>query len=109
MPCVLHSNPPPDLDPPVFPITPPHLQGGSRAQSQHDSVVIECEFTLATFSTATRRSRFKGDRRSTELGLRIAKTLEAAVLSHLYPRSRIDIFVQVLQSDGGEGECFSGG
>lgn len=69
--------------------------------------MIECEFTLATFSTATRRSRFKGDRRSTELGLRIAKTLEAAVLSHLYPRSRIDIFVQVLQSDGGEDECFS--
>ena len=39
--------------------------------------------------------------KSTEHGLRIAKTLETAVLSDLYPRSTIDVFVQVVQADGG--------
>jgi len=72
-----------------------------ESQAEHDRAIIECEFTLATFSTAQRRARYRGDRRSVELGLRVAQTLEAAVLTHLYPRSRIDIFVQVLQSDGG--------
>lgn len=75
-------------------------QAGSGGH--HDAAVIECEFTLATFSTAQRRARFRGDRRSTELGSRVAEALSGAVLTHLYPGSRIDVFVQVLQSDGGE-------
>ena len=40
--------------------------------------------------------------KSVEIGLAIKQTFEAAILSHLYPRTQIDIFVQVLQADGGE-------
>ncbi|KAG8066590.1 hypothetical protein GUJ93_ZPchr0004g40371 [Zizania palustris] len=41
------------------------------------------------------------DRRSTEISLVIRQTMEASILTHLMPRSQIDIFVQVLQADGG--------
>jgi exosome complex component RRP41 len=41
-------------------------------------------------------------RRSTEISLLLKQTFEAAIMSHLFPRSQIDIFVQVLQADGGK-------
>lgn len=40
-------------------------------------------------------------RRSTEISLVIRQTMEASILTDLMPRSQIDIFVQVLQADGG--------
>ncbi|GAU13633.1 hypothetical protein TSUD_347370 [Trifolium subterraneum] len=39
--------------------------------------------------------------RSTEISLVIRQTMEACILTHLMPRSQIDIYVQVLQADGG--------
>jgi ribonuclease PH len=36
-----------------------------------------------------------------ELGMLIRQTFESVVMTALYPRSQIDIYVQVLQSDGG--------
>ncbi|THU46404.1 hypothetical protein C4D60_Mb09t04590 [Musa balbisiana] len=56
---------------------------------------------MANFSTGDRARRPKGDRRSTEISLVIRQTMEACILTHLMPRSQIDIFVQVLQADGG--------
>ena len=40
-------------------------------------------------------------RRSVEISLALKKTFEAAILSELFPHSKIDIYIQVLQSDGG--------
>eukprot|EP01147_Barroeca_monosierra_P005023 gene5024-8752_t len=40
-------------------------------------------------------------KKSTELGSKIASTFESAVMNELYPHSQIDISVQVLQADGG--------
>lgn len=48
-----------------------------------------------------RRRRGKADRRSTELSMVIRNTLEQAILLDLLPRSQIDVYVQVLQADGG--------
>ncbi|KAF6172135.1 hypothetical protein GIB67_029553 [Kingdonia uniflora] len=56
---------------------------------------------MANFSTGDRMRKQKGDRRSTEISLVIRQTVEACILTHLMPRSQIDIFVQVLQADGG--------
>ena len=47
------------------------------------------------------RRPFKGGRASTEVGLVVEQTFATAVMGHLYPRSQIDIFLEVLQSDGG--------
>ncbi|XP_020588823.1 exosome complex component RRP41 homolog isoform X2 [Phalaenopsis equestris] len=62
---------------------------------------VRCEYSMSNFSTGNRARKYKGDRRSTEISLVIRQTMEAAILTHLMPRSQIDIFLQVLQADGG--------
>ncbi|GAQ84546.1 3'-5'-exoribonuclease family protein [Klebsormidium nitens] len=78
----------------------PH-EVSQRSQSLHDRALVHCEYSMATFSTGERRRRPKGDRRSVELSLVIRQSMEAAILTHLLPRTQIDIYVQVLQADGG--------
>jgi len=73
----------------------------NRSKALHDSVVVNCQFSMATFSTSERKRRPKGDRKSTEISLTLQKTFETAIMTELYPRSQIDIYVQALQSDGG--------
>ncbi|XP_013418239.1 exosome complex component RRP41 [Lingula anatina] len=79
----------------------PHEIRGSRGKMQPDKVLINCQYSMATFSTGERKRRPRGDRKSQEMTKHLQQTFEAAVLTHLYPRSQIDIFVEVLQSDGG--------
>ncbi|XP_070575131.1 exosome complex component RRP41-like [Ptychodera flava] len=79
----------------------PHETTGSRARILHDKVLINCQYSMATFSTGERKRRPKGDRRSQEMSVNLRRTFEAAILTQLYPRSQIDIYVQILQSDGG--------
>uniref|UniRef100_A0A7N0RCP5 Exosome complex component RRP41 homolog n=1 Tax=Kalanchoe fedtschenkoi TaxID=63787 RepID=A0A7N0RCP5_KALFE len=73
----------------------------NRSQQLNDQALVRCEYTMSNFSTGDRMRRPKGDRRSTEISLVIRQTMEACILTHLMPRSQIDIFVQVLQADGG--------
>lgn len=79
----------------------PHEIRGSRSKTLHDKAVVNCQFSMATFSTAERKRRPHGDRRSSEMTLHLKQTFEAAILTQLYPRSQIDIYVQILQADGG--------
>ncbi|KAF8412155.1 hypothetical protein HHK36_000111 [Tetracentron sinense] len=73
----------------------------NRSQQLNDQALVRCEYSMANFSTGDRMRKPKGDRRSTEISLVIRQTMEACILTHLMPRSQIDIFVQVLQADGG--------
>ncbi|XP_002736568.1 exosome complex component RRP41-like [Saccoglossus kowalevskii] len=79
----------------------PHEITGGRSKALHDKVLLNCQYSMATFSTGERKTRPKGDRRSQEMSMNLRRTFQAAILTHLYPRSQIDIYVQVLQSDGG--------
>ncbi|XP_020779068.1 LOW QUALITY PROTEIN: exosome complex component RRP41 [Boleophthalmus pectinirostris] len=79
----------------------PHEMRGSRSRTLHDRAVINCQYSMATFSTAERKRRPHGDKKSTEMSLHLKQTFEAAILTQLYPRSQIDIFVKILQADGG--------
>ena len=72
----------------------PH-ESVNRGKSRHDKAVINCQYSMATFSTTERRSKPKGDRRSIEIALMLEKVFDAAILTNLYPRSQIDIYVQV--------------
>uniref|UniRef100_A0A8C1SD65 BCL10 immune signaling adaptor n=2 Tax=Cyprinidae TaxID=7953 RepID=A0A8C1SD65_CYPCA len=74
----------------------PHETRGSRSKSLHDRAVINCQFSMATFSTAERKRRPHGDRKSSEMSLHLKQTFEAAVLTELYPRSQIDIYVKAI-------------
>lgn len=71
------------------------------SQAEHDRAVLKCEVYAAPFSTVERRKRSAGDRRAVAAGRVLQKALEATVLTHLFPRSQIEVFVQVLQGDGG--------
>ncbi|KAG2490057.1 hypothetical protein HYH03_011522 [Edaphochlamys debaryana] len=73
----------------------------SEQRSAEEGAIMVCEYAMAAFSTSERRRRGKGDRRSTELSMAIRNTLEQAVMTELLPRSQIDVYVQVLQADGG--------
>ena len=76
-----------------------------RSRAQNEDAIVNCEYSVATFSTNERRKRAKGDRRATDTELLISQTFEAAIMTHLYPRAQIDIYIQILQSDGGSVLC----
>jgi len=71
------------------------------SEAEHDKAVLKCEFYASPFATAERRQRSTGDRRAVRDGRVLQKALEATVLTHLFPRSQIEVFVHVLQGDGG--------
>ncbi len=61
---------------------------------------LRCRYHMAPFSTPERKSPAPS-RREQELSKVIREALEPAVLSEYYPRTTIDMFIEVLQSDGG--------
>ena len=73
-----------------------------KSQRNNEKAVICCSYKKASFSTGTRLKQLISDSRSTEISVMIQNTFEAAVLLEKYPKSQIDINVQVLQGDGGE-------
>ncbi|CAH0390001.1 unnamed protein product [Bemisia tabaci] len=79
----------------------PHQIRGSRTKALQDSVVINCQYSMATFSTGERKKRPRGDRRSTEMTMLLKQAVSAVIKAELYPRSQIDVFLEVLQADGG--------
>ncbi|XP_075562303.1 LOW QUALITY PROTEIN: exosome complex component RRP41 [Pelecanus crispus] len=80
----------------------PHEMRGSRSKALPDRALVNCQYSMATFSTGERRRRPHGDRQAGELALHLKQTFEAAILTRLYPRSQIDIYVQILQADGSD-------
>ncbi|KAJ0100879.1 hypothetical protein Patl1_06580 [Pistacia atlantica] len=98
----------------------------NRSQQITDQALVRCEYSMANFSTGDRMRKPRvtvyklltcielggklsgkltvhapGYGRSTEISLVIRQTMEACILTNLMPHSQIDIFVQVLQADGG--------
>ena len=65
-----------------------------------DKCLINCEYSQATFSTAERKHVSRGDRKGQDMSAHIKQTFEAAIQTSLYPRSQIDIYLQVLHADG---------
>lgn len=53
-------------------------------------------FIEITFS-GERKNRPRGDRKSTEMSMHLRQALTAAIKTELYPRSQIDVYVEVLQ------------
>ena len=66
-----------------------------KSKALHDKVFINCQFSMATFSTSERKRRPRGDMKSKEMTKNLQQTFEAAILVNLYPRSQIDIYVEV--------------
>lgn len=65
-----------------------------------DRMVLRCRYHMAPFSVQEHKSPAPS-RREVELSKVIRESLEPAVFVEYYPRSGIDVFVEVLQADGG--------
>ncbi|KAK3812939.1 MAG: ribosomal protein S5 domain 2-type protein [Benniella sp.] len=72
-----------------------------RALVAHDRAILNVELNIAPFSTGERRRRTKNDKRLLEMASFVKQTFEPVVVTTLYPRSQIDIYLQVIQQDGG--------
>jgi len=74
-------------------VHPRHLQNASRA-------IVRYRYNMAAFSVEERK-RPGPDRRSIEISKVSREAVESVILQELYPRSAIDIFVEILQADAG--------
>lgn len=71
-----------------------------RHRQQPDTAVLRCRYNMAPFSVDERK-RPGPDRRSVEISKVTREALEPVLFLELYPRSVIDVFIEVLQADAG--------
>ena len=65
-----------------------------------DKAVLRCRYHMAPFSVERRKSPAPS-RREIELSKVIREALEPAVFLEYYPRTSIDVFIEVLEANGG--------
>lgn len=68
--------------------------------SKPNMAVLRCRYHMAPFSVDPRRSPAPS-RRDQEISMVIRYALEPAVFLERYPRSVIDVFMEILEADGG--------
>jgi len=79
----------------------PHeIRGRAGKGAGQERAVINCQYSMATFSTSERKHRPRGDYRAIEITSNLRQVFDTAILCELYPHSQIDIYLEVLQSDG---------
>ena len=71
-----------------------------RHIAQQDRAVIQCRYHMAPFSVDERKSPAPS-RRDIELSKVIRESLEPAIFLEYYPRTSIQVYIEVLQADGG--------
>jgi len=65
-----------------------------------DRSVLRCRYHMSPFSTDTRKNPAPS-RREIEISKIVREALEPALILEDYPRTAIDVYLEVLQSDGG--------
>lgn len=71
-----------------------------RHLSLPDRGVMRVRYHMAPFSTKDERKSPTPSRREIEISKVLREALEPAVMLEQYPRSRIDVFIEILQADG---------
>lgn len=74
--------------------TPKHMANPNKA-------IIKCRYQMAPFSSLEGHSRTGPNRRATEISKVIKEVFENVVMVNEFPGSEIDVFIEVLQGDGG--------
>ena len=72
---------------------PKHLQQPARA-------IVQCKYNMSAFSVDERK-RPGPDRRSVEISKVIANALENVIFVEQFPRTSVDIYIDVLQANAG--------
>eukprot|EP01133_Synstelium_polycarpum_P001505 gene1505-1752_t len=76
-------------------------EAAGNAKALHDRAVVRAEFSMSSFASNERKSKPRGDKTSIEIASLLKQAFESTIQVSLFPRSQIDIYVQVLQADGG--------
>src|SRR5918996_606176 len=71
-----------------------------KHMAQPDRCVLRCRYHMSPFSTDTRKNPAPS-RREVEISKVMREALEPSLMLEDYPRAAIDVFVEVLQADGG--------
>ena len=74
-------------------VHPRHLQ-------QNNKAIVQCRYNMAAFSVDERK-RPGLDRRSQEISKVIAEAFESVVFAEEFPRTSIDVYIEVLQANAG--------
>ncbi len=71
-----------------------------KHQASPDSAMVRCRYHMAPFSTRERKTPAPS-RREIELSKVIKDALSQAIFLESFPRTSIDVFIEVLEADGG--------
>ncbi len=63
--------------------------------------IINCKYSMASFSSLEEHGRAGPNRRAIEIGKVAKHVFENNIFTNLFPKTMIDISMEVLQSDGG--------
>ncbi len=74
-------------------VHPRHLQ-------QNNKAIVQCRYNMAAFSVDERK-RPGLDRRSQEISKVISEAFESVIFAEEYPRTSIDVYIEVLQANAG--------
>ena len=74
-------------------VHPRHLQENNKA-------IVQCKYNMAAFSVDERK-RPGLDRRSQEISKVIGEAFESVIFAEEYPRTSIDVYIEVLQANAG--------
>jgi exosome complex component RRP41 len=81
------------------------VYGPKEAQPKHiadpDRAIIKCRYQMSPFSSLEEHSRSGPNRRAIEISKVTKEVFENVIILDNFPGSEIDIFIEVLQSDGG--------
>jgi len=81
------------------------VYGPSECIPRHDQslyrAIVKCRYNMAPFSGMEEHGRSGPNRRSKELSKVIREAFENVIIAESFPKTQIEIFVEVLQSDGG--------
>jgi len=71
-----------------------------RHRMDPSKALVRCNYHMATFSVLDRK-RPGPDRRSTEISKVISEAFSHVIFTERFPRTTIDVFIEVLQADAG--------
>ena len=74
-------------------VHPRHLQ-------QNNKAIVQCRYNMAAFSVDERK-RPGLDRRSQEISKVISEAFESVIFAEEYPRTSVDVYIEVLQANAG--------
>jgi exosome complex component RRP41 len=72
---------------------PRHMQNPAKA-------IVQCKYNMISFSVSDRK-RPGPDRRSVEISKLISEAMEYVVFTENFPRTSIDVYIEVLQANAG--------